>query len=124
MQWFTLLIWLLVATLALPLSGGVLLGRAALAVQALAAVGGLTLLVVFVATGEPSALAWIACGLGLLGALAMVFAVAGLTSDQSGVSAAYAERLEEHAASLAGAQLPLFIVAVLLTLLVALEIGT
>ena len=125
MQWFTLLIWLLVAMLALPLSGGVLLGRAALAVQALAAVGGLALLVVFVATGEPSALAWIACGLGLLGALAMVFAVAALTSDQPGpMSAAVAGRLEEHAASLAGAQLPLFIVAALLTLLVALEIGT
>ncbi len=123
MQWFTLLIWLLVVMLALPLSGGVLLGRAALAVQATAAVAGLALLVVFVATDEPAALAWIACGLALLGAVAMVFAVAGLTSDRPGpVSGAQA--LEEHAASLAGAQLPLFIVAALLTMLVALEIGT
>jgi hypothetical protein len=125
MQWCTLLIWLLVATLALPLSGAVLLGRASLGVQALAAVGGLALLVIFVATGEPAALAWIACGLALLGALAMVFAVAGLTSAEPGpVSAANAGRLEEHLASLAGAQLPLFIVVALLTLLVALEIGT
>jgi hypothetical protein len=127
MQWFTLLIWLLIAMLALPLSGGALLGRAALGLQAMAAVGGLALLVVFVAAGESAAAAWIACGLAVFGALAMVFAVAGLTSDRPRPLAAASSRaqaLEEHTATLAGAQLPLFIVAALLTLLVALEIGT
>jgi hypothetical protein len=127
MQWFTLLIWLLIATLALPLSGGALLGRAALGLQAMAAVGGLALLVVFVAAGESVVAAWIACGLALLGALAMVFAVAGLTSDRPrplAAASARAQTLEEHTATLAGAQLPLFVLAALLTMLVALEIGT
>ena len=127
MQWLAVIIWALLAALALPLGAGSLQGRASLALQALAAVGGLALLIVYLLAGEHSAPAWIACGLAVLGLLAMAFAVAGLTSDRPAPVAAASPRtqtLEELAASLSGAQLPLFAVAALATLLVALGIGT
>jgi hypothetical protein len=127
MQWLALILWALLAALALPLGAGSLQGRASLALQALAAVGGLALLIVYLLAGEPSTPAWIACGLALLGLLAMAFAVAGLTSDRPAPVAAASQRtqtLEELAATLSGAQLPLFGVAALATLLVALGIGT
>jgi hypothetical protein len=125
MEWLAIVIWLLVAALALPLGGGAALGRGSLAVQALAGIGGFALLVVYVVVGDnPATLAWVACGLGVLGLLAMAFAAAGLTSDHEGGGLVGLEGMEEHVALLAGVQLPMFAVAALITMLVALEIGT
>ncbi|HTR89496.1 MAG TPA: hypothetical protein VMG62_05240 [Solirubrobacteraceae bacterium] len=125
MEWLAIVIWLLIAALALPLGGGAALGRGSLAVQAIAGVGGFALLAIYVIVGtNPATLAWVACGLGVLGVLAMAVAAAGLTSDHEGGGLVGLEGLEEHVALLAGVQLPLFAVAALFTMLVALEIGT
>jgi hypothetical protein len=126
MEWLAIGIWLLVALLALPLGAGALFGRASLALQAMAAIGGLALVIVYVSVGRPSAAVWVACGLGVVGVIAMAFAAAGLTSDHGvgGAGGGGVQGIEEHQAMLAGVQLPMFAVVTLLTMLLALEIGT
>jgi hypothetical protein len=121
MQWLTLVVWGLVALLALPLGRGALYGRASLGVQAVAGIGGLAFMVGVCSGGSPE-LAWWAVGCGGVGVLAMGVASAGLTGERAGVAVQMAS-LEEHEAGLAGAQLLLMGLGAILSMLVGLEIG-
>lgn len=122
MQWVALTMWVIVAMLALPLARGVVYGRASLGVQALAAIGGLALMVGVAAGGAIELGGW-ASGCGALGVVAVGVAAAGLTSEREGVGTVQVERLEEHEAGLAGVQLLLFGVATIFSMMVALNIG-
>lgn len=121
MQWLTLFMWIVVVAIALPLSAGAAYGRASLGLQALAAFGGLAILIA-VCSGRPAHLAWWAFGCGVIGVFAVSVASASLTAERGGVPERI-ERAEEHEASLAGVQLPLLATTTILTLLVALDIG-
>lgn len=125
MEWLTLAIWLFAFLVALPLSEGILWGRVSLGLQALAAGGGLALMVAYVAVDEPATLAWIALALAGVGLLATTVGAVNLVTDHG---RHYAPRgtasAEERESGLAGVQLLLMAVALALTLAVALEIGT
>ncbi len=123
MEWFALFVWVIVFFIALPLGAGLFRGRISLGVQALAASAGLALLIIYIG-GEPSAWAWAASIAGVVGVLAVFVAAVGLVSDREPAVAATNQRAEELEAKLAGVQLPLLVVAALLTMLVALGIGT
>jgi hypothetical protein len=122
-EWLVLVVWVLVFALAMPLGAGVFIGRISFGVQAMAAVAGLALLVIYLFVGQPSSLAWAATAAGAVGTLAVAIGVAGLVSDREPavVTSRWTGEVE---ALLAGAALPLFIVVALLTTLVALGIGT
>jgi hypothetical protein len=125
MEWVALGVWLLVVGLALPLGALGAFGAPSLALQSLAAIGGLAVLVVYIALdGGPGhrVLLWVALALGVVGALAVAKGTAWLISDDRSVSPA-GQSGEEAAAILAGAQGPLFAVAAALVLLPALNIG-
>jgi hypothetical protein len=122
MQWLSLTVWMLVAGLALPLSRGAAYGRVSLGVQALAAVGGLALSIVVCAGGEAQ-LGWWTVGCGALGVIAVGVASVGLTAERDMSASVQVERLEEHAAGLAGVQLLLFALATILAMLLVLEVG-
>jgi hypothetical protein len=124
-EWVALGVWLLVAGLALPLAALGALGAPSLALQSLAAIGGLAVLVVYIAlNGGPAhrALLWVALALGVVGALAVAKGAEWLMSDDRSVSPA-GQSGEEAAALLAGAQGPMFAVAAAVVLLPALNIG-
>jgi hypothetical protein len=116
---------LLVAATALPLAALGALGAPSLALQSLAAIGGLALVLVYIVLDGGSShrpLLWVAVGLGVVGALAVAKGAEWLLADDRSVSPA-GQIGEELAATLAGAQGPLFAVAAALTLLPALDIG-
>lgn len=122
MEWVALIVWAIVVALALPLGLGAILGRVSLGVQALAALGGLGLTIVVCIEGLVEPVAWTAVGLAGLGILATGAAAIGLSSAHGGALAEI-DIIEEQQAGLAGAQIVLFALVLLLTLLVALNIG-
>jgi hypothetical protein len=124
MEWLTLAVWIIVFAIALPLARGALAGHASLALQAMAATAGLGLMIAYVASGQPNALIWLAFAFAAVGALALLAAAISLTAERSTPAPASVLRMEETDAGLAGVQLPMFCVALALTLTVALEIGT
>src|SRR4051812_31705424 len=123
MEWVALITWALVVALALPV------GREAsayppLGVAALAALAGLALAIVFLAVGGSDGVAWGAVGAGAVGLVAAAAGAAWLTSDQHVFGGAAQQRHEETDAGLAGAELPLFGLAVTFALLTALGVAT
>lgn len=122
MEWLTLVVWITIAAIAMPLSAGAIFGRLSLGLQAFAGIAGLALLIVICIEGLLSAVAWAAVGAAGLGAVATAVAASGLISEHPAPIAGV-EALEEQQAGLAGAQLALFLVAAALTVMVALNIG-
>ncbi len=122
MEWLSLVVWTIIAALALPLAAGAIFGRMSLGVQALAGIGGLALLIVICIEGLLTGVAWTAVGLGFLGALASMIAGFSLSSEHGGLIRGV-EAVEEQQAMMVGAQMMLFMVAAMLTLLVALNVG-
>jgi hypothetical protein len=124
MEWLALALWISVLLVALPLARGVLQGRFSLGLQAMAAGAGLALIVGFLSTdNNQETLAWIASGVALVGLLATSAGAVSLIVDhEDGVSVSTGA--EEFESGLAGVQLPLFSVTLILTLMVALGIGT
>lgn len=122
MQWLTVIVWVIVAGVALPLGRGAVYGRPSLGVQAMAALSGLALTIAICAGGSFK-LAWWAFAAGVLGVFAVSMAAASLTAEHETGDSAMFMRNEEHEAGLAGAQLILLATATILTLLVALDIG-
>jgi len=120
MEWLALAVWVVIVALALPLGLGAILGRISLGVQALAALGGLALLIVICIEGL-STVAWVALGLAGLGTLATGAGAIGLTSEAAAPTGYGA--VEEQQAGLAGVQIIFYLLAVLITLMVALNIG-
>lgn len=123
MEWVALALWITVFLIALPLAKGALRGIFSLGLQALAAGAGLALIIIYICLDEPSTLAWVASGVALIGALAVLVAAATLTSDEEPVVSASIVT-EEIEAGLAGLQLPFFLVTLILTAVAALGIGT
>jgi hypothetical protein len=122
MEWLALAMWIIVAAIALPLGRHALGETAVLGLQALAGGGGLALCVLFLAVGRPSILAWGATALAFIGLAAVTVAAVWLASDARSVSAA-GQGAEETDALLAGLVLPLFGIAALFSLLMALDVG-
>jgi hypothetical protein len=122
MEWLALAMWIIVAAIALPLGRHALSETAVLGLQALAGGGGLALCAFFLAVGRPQILAWGAFALGVTGLGAVTVAAVWLASDARSVSAA-GQGAEEADALLVGLVLPLFGIAALFSLLVALDVG-
>lgn len=110
MEWLALVSWVLVVGVALPLGRHALTENAVLGLQALAGLSGLALCVVFLSTGHPAFVAWLAVGAGVVGALAVAAVAAWLVADRRSVSPA-GEGAEEIDALLAAIAGPLFAVA-------------
>lgn len=106
-------VWALVALVALPVASGAF-AAPPLGLQPLVGVAGLALAVLFAIDGA-AALAWVACGLGLLGAATTGMGVAQLLVDVGDTGPA-----EEHAATFAGVAWPLYATAAAMSLLAAL----
>jgi hypothetical protein len=104
-------VWGLVALLAMPLALGTLSGVPALGLQPVAAIGGLTLTILYVVLDGPSWAGWVAFGLAWLGIIVDSIGVSVLCDDRRPASTPGVQAAEELEAGLLGAQLPLFGVA-------------
>ncbi len=124
MEWLTLILWVSVLLIALPLGRGVLQGRFSLGLQATAAGTGLALIIGYLSgDNNEQTLAWIASGVALVGLLATLAGAASLIVDHED-RVAVSTSAEEFEAGLAGVQLPLYSVTLIVTVAVALGIGT
>lgn len=121
MEWVALVMWAIVAAIAMPLAAGAIFGRGSLGLQALAAFGGLALTIIICINGV-GPIAWVAFGLAGLGAVTTAAAAAGLTSEQ-GYAVAGIQAVEEQQAGLAGVQLILFLTLIPIALMLSLEIA-
>jgi uncharacterized membrane protein len=125
--WFVLVMWVIVASVALPLGLGAITQTPLLGLQALFALAGLVLAVVFVSFEASEAIAWVMVGLGLLGAITVTGAIAWLVSDDKPDRLAGQQAFEEVNALLAGVALPMYVttafVATLLGLILAQPFG-
>lgn len=113
MEWVSIAVWALVALVALPVGSGAF-AAPPLGLQPLLGLAGLVLAVLFAIDGA-APLAWVACGLGLLGAVTTGMGAAQLLADVGDTG-----RAEEHAATFAGAAWPLYLTAAAMSLLAAL----
>jgi hypothetical protein len=121
MELLTMVTWLIVAGISIPLGRGVVLGRLSLGLQALAGLGGVGLIILYVILEGPAGLAWGATGLAILGVLAVAIAAVGLTSDGGPARTPAGQALEESLAGWAGVQLPLFVLVAILSTATALN---
>jgi hypothetical protein len=122
-EWLALGIWIIVVAVALPLGSGALSGAPTLGLQAIAAVAGLVLCILFIADEQRDTAAWVAFALALVGAAAVTAGAARLLSGEHQSTPA-GQRAQELQASLAGAALPLYATAAFVGILMALRIGT
>jgi hypothetical protein len=109
--------------LAVPLATGLAIGRVSLGLQAACAVGGLTLIVIYLFTDEPDGLAIAVVALGVVGTLALAAGGVKLATDE-GDGPDLVQHTKEVHAMLAGIALPLFPVAAAVTFPLALGTGT
>ena len=120
MEWLTLATWLLVVMVALPLGTGSITGNVWLGLQALAALAGLTLTIVYLAIGGDISLIWASVACAAIGVTAVT---AGASVLMSTSPSAAGETAGEFHASLAGAIIPFFASAGLLAMLVGLGVA-
>ena len=108
MEWVGLIIWALAAGLglALALAGG--LTSPSLGLGGMLAGAGFVFAILFPIIGGPRWPAWVSAGLALAGALFVALGCARLLSDEPRASSA-GQAAEEHAATLAGIELPLLV---------------
>ena len=85
--------------------------------------GGLACCVLNIALDGGRWLAWASVGLALAGGLAVAIGAARLISDERRTSTA-GQTMEEHAAALAGGQLPLLLTAAFVMVLAAAGVTT
>jgi hypothetical protein len=123
MEWIAVITFGLVAVLGLMLARGAP-DYPALGLQAVAAVGGLALCIVFLAFGGSKGVAWGAFAAGVVGVLCVAFGAAWLESDEHTVRSDSQQRHQETEASIAGVELPLFGLAATFALLTALGVAT
>lgn len=114
MDWFSLVLWVIIASVALPLGLGAL-AHPLLGLQALAVLGGLTVSVLWAFDIGSADTAWIAFGCAVVGAVAASIAGAWLVQGDRDVSMV-GQTGEEVLASLVGLVVPLVLVAGLLML--------
>jgi hypothetical protein len=122
MDVLALVLWAMVAMIALPLGRHALDEHALLGLQAMAGAGGLALFVIFIFADHPSVAAWAATVLGVVGTVALIVVVPWLASDRRPVSPA-GQTAEETDALLTAIVLPLYAGAAFFSLLAALNVG-
>ncbi|MDX6686404.1 MAG: hypothetical protein QOF86_2532 [Baekduia sp.] len=115
MEWVALMVWILIAALAVPVALGALSGAPGLGLQVVAAIGGLALCALFIILDGPRWAGWLTVAMAVVGVLADVWGAEALLSDERAVSADL-QGAEELEAGLLGVQLPLFGVALLCSL--------
>lgn len=123
MEWVALMVWIVIALLAMPVALGALSGAPGLALQAVAAIGGLAFVALFIILDGPLWAGWLAVGLAVLGIVADLWGAERLLSDDRSVSADL-QAAEELEAGLLGVQLPLFGVALLCSLCLGVNLVT
>ncbi|MDX6725327.1 MAG: hypothetical protein QOK49_132 [Baekduia sp.] len=123
MEWVALMVWILVAALALPVALGALSGAPGLGLQVVAAIGGLALCALFIILDGPRWAGWLTVAMAVVGVLADVWGAEALLSDERSVSADL-QGAEELEAGLLGVQLPLFGVALLCSLCLGVDLVT
>jgi hypothetical protein len=123
MEWVGLVIWAILLAIALPLAAAGSLTSPSLGLQSLFVVGGLVFCVLFVVIGDTRWLAWASAGLALAGAATIAVGSQRLLSDEPRTSSA-GQAAEEHAATLAGAELTLLLTAAFAMILAAVGINT
>jgi hypothetical protein len=123
MEWVALMVWILVALLALPVALGALSGAPGLALQAVAAIGGLVFCALFIILDGPRWTGWMAVGLAVAGIVAALWGTEHLLSEDRAVSADL-QPVEELEAGILGVQLPLFGVALLCSLCLGVDLVT
>jgi hypothetical protein len=117
MEFFALLIWLLLgglATVLAPLG----LSNPGAGITALAAFGGTGACILFIVLGAPDWAGWAQFGMAVLGIVAGTFAVAWLSDDVLSTGSEF----EGLAAGALGVALPFFGAAAFVTLLIALQV--
>jgi hypothetical protein len=123
MEWVALMVWIVVALLALPVGAGALSGIPGLALQAAAAIGGLVFCALFIILDGPEWTGWIAVGLAVAGIVAGLSGAERLLSDDRPASADL-QGLEELEAGLLGVEIPLLVVALLGSVCLGLHVAT
>ena len=118
MEWLALVLWLMIAGLALPLGTGAI-AQLAFGVQAPAVLGALGLCAVFIVTDGTEWVAWAATGCAVVAALAVAVGAAWIVSGDRQVSH-IGQTHEETLAAIAGIELPLLVVGIAINLAVAL----
>jgi hypothetical protein len=117
MEWFSLVLWGLIAAVALPL-GLAAIAQPLLAVQALAVLGGLAMSVLWVFGVGDEDTAWVSFACAVIATFALSISAAWVVSGDREVSRV-GQSGEEIVASLVGLTLPLVAVAGLLMLAIA-----
>jgi hypothetical protein len=123
MEWVALLVWIVVALMALPVALGALSGAPGLALQAVAAPAGLVFCALFIILDGPAWTGWLAVGMAAVGIVADTWGADTLLSGDRFISADL-QANEEFAAGVLGAQLPLFGVALLCSLCLGVGLAT
>ncbi|WP_272473324.1 hypothetical protein [Baekduia alba] len=123
MEWVALMVWIVIVSLALPVAFGALSGAPGLALQAVAAIGGLAAVALFIILDGPVWTGWVAVGLAVAGIVADLMGAERLLSAERSVSADL-QGIEELEAGLLGVQLPLFGVALLCSLCLGVDLVT
>jgi hypothetical protein len=123
MEWVALMVWILIAALAVPVALGALSGAPGLGLQVVAAIGGLALCALFIILDGPRWAGWLTVAMAVAGVLADVWGAEALLSDERAVSADL-QGAEELEAGLLGVQLPLFGVALLCSLCLGIGLVT
>jgi hypothetical protein len=123
MEWVALMVWIMIALLAVPVALGALSGAPGLALQVVAAFSGLVFVALFIILDGPLWAGWLAVGLAVVGIVADLWGAERLLSDERSVSADL-QGAEELEAGLLGVQLPLFGVALLCSLCLGVNLVT
>jgi hypothetical protein len=123
MEWVALMVWVLVAGLALPVGVGALSGAAGLGLQAVAAIAGVVFTVLFIIRDGAGWAGWLTVAMAVIAVIADVWGADVLLSDGRPASAEL-QGAEEVAAGTLGFQLPLLGVALLCSLCLGLHFVT
>jgi hypothetical protein len=123
MEWVALMVWIVIALLAMPVALGALSGAPGLGLQAVAAIGGLVFVALFIILDGPLWAGWLAVALAVVGIVADLWGAERLLSDDRSVSADL-QGIEELEAGILGVQLPLFGVALLCSLCLGVNLVT
>ncbi len=118
MEWVALILWAVIAALALALAAGTI-AQLAFGVQAAAVLAAFGLVLAFIVFGGAGWMAWAAFGCAVVAAIAVAVGSAWLVSSDRLVSH-IGQGAEEAVAAVAGIELPLLGAGILINLSVAL----
>src|SRR4051812_39560900 len=117
MEWIAVVLWALIVGLAFPL-GLAAIAHPAFGLQVPAALASLGFVVAFIVFGGDEWMAWVALACSVLAAIAVAVGSTWLVSGDRSVSH-IGQRAEETLAAVAGLELPLIGVGILINLRVA-----